>query len=240
MFSLDLTTSKQTELNLNLANLSIISPEGRQVAWTRPEGDTYGISVGAVGSPLEAARTLSRDCGRAISFTPDSRYLICQPESRVKANPKQKYSTALLEVASGEVIPWLQDATESVTVGGFVAGDRAIITTERPGEAATRRNWLARWRPEPIPRSEWIEFKPHLKDWNYSLTTLFIYGFQDSGLMAIRFDVKQGRMSEPFPVRLVSGSPTELRPSDTWFVRGSGIAFARRQTSGSVWLMKLP
>ena len=58
--------------------------------------------------------------------------------------------------------------------------------------------------------------------------------------MAQSFDVKQLRLSEPFPVHIPQGSPVELRPADYWSVRGPGISFEHRENFASVWLMKLP
>ncbi len=99
-------------------------------------------------------------------------------------------------------------------------GQRALTTTQRPGDDATQRHWIAPWRPEPIPRSEWIEFQPPANVWKYGVSTPFIYGFKGSQLVAIRFDAKQRRMSDPFPIRLASGGPAELRPTHTFNIRG--------------------
>ena len=242
LFSIDLATSRQTELNRNLpfTTRAVISMDGRQVAWTRPDGDRYTISIGAVGSPVESARTLCKDCGFPGRFTPDGRYLECSPETRVKNDPKRKYTTALLEVATGKLTPWLEDPAESIFVGGFFMRDWALVDTERPGDKTSRRDWLVPLRPEPVPRSEWIEFHPPAKTWKYGVLTPFIYGREKSQLMAIKFDAKQKRMSDPFPVQLLSGGAAELRPTDNFNIRGPGMVFEHQETSGSVWLVKLP
>jgi len=243
LFSLDLASSRQIALyrNLPLGAFMTILLDGRQVAYSRPDGDGYAISVGAVGAPPEDARALCQGCGRAEVFSPDGRYLLSSREARAKPNPKQNYSIARIEVASGRLVPWLEDPAESVEVRGFLMREWVVIDAQRPGEEnVTQRGWLVPWRPEPVPRSEWIEFQPPGKTWDHSPVAPFIYGLQESRLMATKFDAKQRRMSEPFPVRLAPDSPVEIRPTDNWFVRGPGIVFERRQTSGSVWLMKLP
>jgi hypothetical protein len=64
--------------------------------------------------------------------------------------------------------------------------------------------------------------------------------FRNSRLTALRFDARQRRFSEPSPVRMPAGSPVEIRSTGNRIVRGPGLTFARQQTSGSVWPMKLP
>jgi eukaryotic-like serine/threonine-protein kinase len=240
-YALDLATSQQRQLNrgLDLAVTAAVSSDGLWIAYTRPEGIGYSISVGRVGSPQETARPLCSKCGIApgARFSPDGRYVLFVPDATVTPNSKRKFSVALLELSSGEVRPWLEDPTESIGVYGFFDGDWAVIGTERPGEEESRRLHLAPWRPTPVPRSEWVEFpSPTL---SFSPAAPFIYWFQNSRLMAMRFDSTQRRFSEPFPVHMPLGSAVEIRSTDTWSVRGPGIAFARDQSKGSVWLMKL-
>ena len=123
-----------------------------------------------------------------------------------------------------------------------------MINTFLPGSASTQRNWLAKWRPEPIPRSEWIEYPESAKHSSIQIDGRllkgspigpFIYFFQDSHLMAIRLDPKQRRVSEPFQVRFAGGSAVEIRPDDNWSVRGSGIVVERVQVNGRPWLLHL-
>ena len=125
-------------------------------------------------------------------------------------------------------------------MNGFLVRDWALVSSQRGADSATRREWLVPFRPEPVPRSEWIEFHPPATVWKYGVQTPFIYGFKDGHLMAIHFDAKQRRMSDRFAVRLASVVPAELSAKDNFNVRGPGIAFERELVTGTAWLMKLP
>ena len=162
------------------------------------------------------------------------------PEAPVRPAPQRRLSTSVVELSSGKISPWLSDATESVTNYGFLGGQWPIIRTERPGEQSTVRFYVASWSPIPPPRWEWVEYHQPRANWKYSVATPFIYWFEESRLMGIRFDAKQRRFSAPFLVRTPAAPPVEIRSTDDWSVRGPGITFARQEAKGSVWLMKLP
>jgi predicted Ser/Thr protein kinase len=242
-FMLDLATAQQTEFGrgLDLAAGITVSPDGRQVAYSRPDGDSYSISVGDIGAPPETARPLCSKCGGGLRFSPDGRYLAIIPEARPKADPARTPSTAMAELSSGKITPWLSDGTESVTLWGFLGGEWPIIRSQRSGGQKTERFYVTSWNPtEAPPRPDWVEIHLPNPTWHYSVVAPFVYYFQNSRLIGMRFDPKQRRFSEPFLVHMPSGSPVDLRPTDTWSVRGPGITLVREESKGSVWLMKLP
>jgi hypothetical protein len=165
-------------------------------------------------------------------------YLAISPGPSPRLKPNFKHTISLLEIASGIITPWLEDPADSLQIDGFLGGDWTIIRAGPPGTTSFRY-YLAQWRPTPIPRSEWVEIHPppHTV---YSPTAPFIYGFQNSQFMGMRFDPKKRGVAAQFPVRMPPGSAAEIRQDDTLNVRGPGITFERRQTSASVWLTKLP
>jgi hypothetical protein len=85
-----------------------------------------------------------------------------------------------------------------------------------------------------------VQFAPPAAIWNYSPTAPFVYAFVKSGLVAIRFDPKQRRFGEPFPVRMPAGTDILPHPGELWSLRGPGMTFSRQESKGSVWLMKVP
>ena len=68
----------------------------------------------------------------------------------------------------------------------------------------------------------------------------FLYFFDGSKLLAMRFDPSARRFNPPFEVKFVPGSPVTLKPSDWWAVRGPGLVMEHKETTSSVWLMQLP
>jgi len=236
-FALDLVTLRQRQLNrrIDLMADATVSPDGQRIAYSRPDGD---ISIGEPGLPPETARLVCANCGRAYRFSPDGKYLLINSAPRLGF--QRKVSTSLLELSSGRSTPWLGDENESVQADSFFGGEWVVIRTQIPGEGTTVRYHVAPWRPTSIPRSEWADFPVRSANFRSSLTAPFIYCFQNSRLMVMRFDTQQRKFSEPFAVRIPPGSPAEVQPNTEWSVRGPGITFARRQSRGSVWLMKLP
>jgi hypothetical protein len=66
------------------------------------------------GDPV-TARVLCKNCGYAVQFSADGRFLAYQPEATVKRNLNRKYTVRLLEVASGKDRLWLEPS-QSVTI----------------------------------------------------------------------------------------------------------------------------
>ena len=58
--------------------------------------------------------------------------------------------------------------------------------------------------------------------------------------MTVRFDPKTRALGEPSEVKYLPGSAETVKPDDSWGIRGPGLVFSRRESTGSVWLMKLP
>jgi dipeptidyl aminopeptidase/acylaminoacyl peptidase len=225
-----------------------ISPDGRQVAYSIPEGDSYSIRIGDPGADPAEARVLCKACGMVEAFSPDGRFLFHDPEAKVKDDPKRRLTVRLLEVASGKDTPWLEHPADSVFIGRTLGQDSRWLSLVLfpPGSPWSRRRYLVPWREEPVPQSEWIkiplpEGTGDARPWRISPMGDFFYLFEGSKLMAIRFDPKTAGLGEPHEVRFLPGSAVTLKPDDEWTVRGPGLVFSRQENvSSSVWLMKLP
>jgi len=247
VYAVDLDTGKQTLVTAGSRPMAI-SPDGRQVVYTVPEGDSYSIRVGDAGNGPAEARILCKACGFVIGFSPDGRFLFYDPEFKIKDYPEQRWTVRLLEVASGKDRPWLEHATDSVFVGNTLGQDSGWLTlvASPPGSPWSRRRYLVRWREDPVPQSEWIKIP--LADgtgdrppWRVSPTGNFFYLFEESKLMFVRFNPKTASFGEPHDVKYMPGSAVTLKPDDVWTVRGPRLVFSRQETgSWSVWLMKLP
>ncbi len=252
IYTVDLDNWKQTlvlaSLPFTSTNSLRISPDGRQIAYSIPDGDSYSIRFGDAGASAAEARVLCKACGTVEGFSPDGRFLFYNPEAKVKDNPKTKLTVRLLEVASGKDRPWLEHPTDSVSVGGtFGQGSEWLWLTLSPlGSPGSRRRYLVPWRAEAVPQPEWIKIplpdgNASRPPWRVSPTGNFFYIFEGSKLMTVRFDPKTASFSEPHEVKFVPGSTVALRPDDNWTVRGPGLVFSSQQgASSSVWLMKLP
>jgi hypothetical protein len=247
VYALDLATWKQTFVGEGL-RLSAISPDGRQVAYSVPEGDSYSIRVGDAGAGLAEARVLCKACGQPEGFSPDGRFLFYDPTAGVKENPKKKLTVRLLDVASGKDRPWLEHPTDSVFVGRTFGQDSGWLwlVLSPPELPWSRRRYLFPWRgEEAVPQAEWIriplpEGTASVPPWRVSPTGNFFYLFEGSKLMAVRFDPKTGGFGAPAEVKFVPGSQVTVKPDDDWAVRGPGLVFSRSEGGSSVWLMKLP
>ena len=247
VYALDLATWKQTFVGEGL-RLSAISPDGRQVAYSVPEGDSYSIRVGDAGAGLAEARVLCKACGQPEGFSPDGRFLFYDPTAGVKENPKKKLTVRLLDVASGKDRPWLEHPIDSVFVGRTFGRDSGWLwlVLSPPELPWSRRRYLVPWRgEEAVPQAEWIriplpEGTASVPPWRVSPTGNFFYLFEGSKLMAVRFDPKTGGFGAPQEVKFVPGSEVTLKPDYDWAVRGPGLVFSRSEGGSSVWLMKLP
>jgi len=248
VYAVDLDNWKQTPVIAKLPSTGLaISPDGRQVAYSIPEGDTYSIRVGNAGAGSAEARVLCKACGWVEGFSPDGRFLFRDPERKVKDDPKRKLKVRLLEVASGKDRLWLEHPTDSVHVAMTLGQDPGWLwlVLARPGSPSSRRRYLVRWREEPVPQEEWIkillpEGTGDYWPWRVSPTGDFFYRFEGSKLMAVRFDPKKASFSEPQEVKFMPGSAVTPKPDDYWEVRGPGLVFSREENGSSVWLMKLP
>jgi serine/threonine protein kinase len=247
VYALDLATWKQTFVAEGL-HLSAISPDGRQGAYSVPDGDSYSIRVGDAGASLAEARILCKACGRPEGFSPDGRFLFYNAGARVKDDPKRKLTVRLLEVASGKDRSWLEHPTDSVFVGRTLGRDSGWLwlVLSPPELPWSRRRYLVPWRgEEPVPQAEWIRIPlpdgtASVPPWRVSPAGNIFYLFEGSKLMAVRFDPKTGGFSAPYEVKFVPGSEVTLKPDYDWAVRGPGLVFSRSEGGSSVWLMKLP
>jgi serine/threonine protein kinase/dipeptidyl aminopeptidase/acylaminoacyl peptidase len=246
IFSIDLATASQAVLMPGPFSdwTPVVSHDAKLVAMSRADGDGRSISLSTVGTPLAAARQLCSKCGRAIDFSPDGRYLLYDPSTPANIDPKARRSLGVIEVATGKATPWLDDPTDSITGGGFLASEEWFgITLAGSDESKPLRRFVIPWRVPAPPRSEWVEYSiPATRGTN--LQSLpgapFIHYFDGPKLMAIRFDPAARRFGEPFQVRFPPGHESDLQPGDSWRSRGPGIVFTRLERTGSVWLMKLP
>ena len=243
VYSLDLETGKQNQLTALTSHGTTwtFSRDERQVAYSAPNGNLFSISVGEAGSPVDSARMLCRDCGRASAFSPDGHFLLYDPGRPVHTDPGRKAMIHLLDVSSGKDHAWLEHPTDSVELQGFTgnAGEWAVVSTRalKSGDASVR-TFLIPWSEALVSPSEWIEV-PAMNA-KFSADGNLAYYFKGSELEAMKFDPKTKRFSEPYQVKLAPGSQPLLNPNDPWVVRGPGIAFARQETKMAVWLMKLP
>jgi Tol biopolymer transport system component/tRNA A-37 threonylcarbamoyl transferase component Bud32 len=250
-YAVDLNSGKQTlvasSLPLGLRHLRI-SPDGRQVAYSVAEGDSYSIRVIDAGADSADARVLCKACGSVYGFSPDGRFLFYDPGARVKDDPKRKLTVRLLEVASGKDSLWIEAPTNSVVVTDTVALNSGwlVIGLEFPGSHGPMQGYLVPWKQAPVPQSEWVRIPlpdrtGNAHPWRASPLGDFLYLFEGLKLMAIRFDPQRVSLSEPYEVKFVPGSAMILKPDDDWTVRGPGLVFSRQETgTPSVWLMKLP
>jgi dipeptidyl aminopeptidase/acylaminoacyl peptidase len=241
-----LVSSRQTLLiaMTSAPSTGAISSDGRQVAYSLPEGDSYSIRLRDVGAGPEEARVLCKACGGVHSFSPDGRYVLYSPENQVKYDPKRKRSVRLLDVASGKDRPWLEHPTDSVDVTGtFDNGSRWLwVWLGPPGSRESWREYLVPWREEPVPQSEWVRtpWSDPTAQQNAFPTGNFVYFFEGGKLMAVRFDPQRAFFSAPQEVKFLPGSAVTPKPDDSWTVRGPGLVFSREETTNSVWLTKLP
>jgi hypothetical protein len=220
-----------------------ISPDGRQFAYSIPEGDSYSIRVGDAGAAPTDAHVLCKACGRLLQFSADGRFLFYQPEANPKVQTKRKLTVRLLELTSGKDGPWLEHASDSIHVRGAFGDDSRWVVIELlpPESNGSGPTYVVPWREKAVPPSEWIKV-PLSATYNLvgARTRNFFYFFDGPKLMAIRFDSHTGRFNEPHEIRLLTSSLVMFKSNDDWRVRGPGLAFSRYARRSSVWLMKLP
>jgi hypothetical protein len=223
-----------------------ISPDGRQIAYSAPDGDSYSIRLGNAGTDAAESRVLCKACGKVQRFSPDGRYLLFQPEDMVTPDPNRKLTVRLLDLTAGKDRPWAEHPTDSVSVGGTLGlNSRWLWLALTPvGSPAPGQRYIVPWREEPVPQSEWVRIP--LPDaipnaWRVSPTGNFFYYFEGRKLMVVHFDPERAGFSKPQEVKFVQGSTVAITPADVWTVRGSGLVFSRRAPgTASVWVMKLP
>ena len=236
-FAIELASGQQRQLSdVDPSTIPNIAFDGRQVAYSRADGGTYSISIGEVGAAPSAARPLCERCGRGMGFSRDGKYILVNRGEPTKPRGDYRGAVVLLEVATGKLIPWLEDEQESVTNGGVFGGNWIRVFTTRPGDPKSGRRYLLPWRTTPVPRAEWAEIKlPGTSQINRALP--FAYLQDGDRFTGMRFDGR--RFGEPFPLRFAPGSVT-IGKDDHWWVRGPGIAFVHVEAQRSVWLMKAP
>ena len=238
VYALDLDSLAQTLVTRNDgAPEVIVSRDGRQIAYSVPEGDSYSIRVGDAGADPGTARVVCKSCGLPRRFSPDGRFLLYSPEVQSKPGPStRKLTVRLLELASGGDRPWLEHPTESVLADSF-GEDGAWFDV---GVGRPDNRYIVPWREEPVPVSEWLEAPTRSADWEPAPSRNSFYIVQDRKLMGAQFDSKTRTFGQPFEVKFPPGSAVQWKPDDPWLIRGPGLVFTRQEPHGSVWLMKLP
>ena len=240
-YALDLESGKQALVipDLSFGRIAI-SRDGRQVAYSVPEGNSYSVRIAEVASPPGVARPLCAACGVAARFSRDGRFLFLFPEVPVRPDPKRKHTIRLLDVASGKDRRWLEHPTDSLdgisTFGRDMDWLVLVVTSQ-----AERRIYLAPWREDPVPPSEWIEVKLPVTfaAVNWTQYGNFFFFLQGDKLMEVRFDPKTRALSDPYEVKYAPGSDFRLKPGDSWGLRGPGLVFSHEETNSSIWLLKL-
>ncbi len=248
VYAVDLESAKQTLVTaqLSLGAHLAISTDGRQVAYSIQEGDSYSIRVGDTGSAWTEARVLCKACGLVEAFSPGGRFVFYRPQAKVQDGIQRKSVVRLLDVASGKDRPWLEHPIDSVFVDSTLDRDPGwlIVTLSPPGSPSSQQSYLVRWKEEPVPQSEWIKIPwpggTRTANWRVSQSGNFFYLFEGSKLTAVRFDSQKGSFGEPVEVEYAPGSAVTLDAGDDWTVRGPGLVISREETIMSVWTMKLP
>ena len=238
VYALDLDSLAQTLVTrIDGAPEVIVSRDGRQIAYSVPQGDSYSIRVGDAGADPGTARVVCKSCGLPRRFSPDGRFLLYSPEVQSKPGPStRKLTVRLLELASGGDRPWLEHPTESVLADSF-GEDGAWFDV---GVGRPDNRYIVPWREEPVPVSEWLEAPTRSADWEPAPSRNSFYIVQDRKLMGAQFDSKTRTFGQAFEVKFPPGSAVQWKPDDPWLIRGPGLVFTRQEPHASVWLMKLP
>lgn len=187
----------------------IVSRDGRQIAYSVPEGDSYSIRVGDAGADPGTARVVCKSSGLARRFSPGGRFLLYSPEVQSKPGPsRRKLTVRLLELASGGDRPWLEHPTESVLADSF--GEDGAWFDVRVGRPDNR--YIVPWREEPVPVSEWLEAPTRRADWEPAPPRNSFYIVQDRKLMGAQFDSKTRTFGQPFEVKFPPDRPFSGNP----------------------------
>jgi Tol biopolymer transport system component len=237
LYALDLKSGQQTLLisRLDYGALAAVSRDGRQVAYSVPEGDSYSIRLVETGADPSTARVVCKSCGAPRRFSPDGRFLLYSPEGPLGSS-NRKLTVRLMELASGKDRPWLEHPTESVWAYSFSDdGGWLAISLWPRGSTHPSKHYLVPWREEPVPVAEWVETPVSADRWEYSPSSGFLYSPRNSKMMGVRFDAKTRKFGALFDT-----NAADWKPGDVWQISGSGLVYIRRETRGSVWLMKLP
>jgi eukaryotic-like serine/threonine-protein kinase len=244
-YALDLNSKTPTLVSVGLSQFAnfAVSPDGRRIAYSYPDGDAISISVGETGAGYAQARVLCKGCGRVQWFSPDGRFLFYIPEVKVKPDLKRKVSVHLLDVSTGKDRPWAEDPTRSVSVRETIGNgfEWVWLTLRQPGEQASE-DYLVRWREGPIPLSELTKTKvPQVPGQHRFSPTGDFYYVDGDKFMLRRFNPQTGDFGEAHDLVFLPGSAVALKTSDRFAVRSRGLVFAHSEPGGSsLWLMKLP
>jgi hypothetical protein len=239
LYALDLQSGQQTLLlsRLDYGAFIAVSRDGRQIAYTVPEGDVYSIRVADAGADPSTTRVVCKSCGVPRLFSPDGSFLLYSPEVQPNLG-NRKWTVRLMELASGKDRPWLEHPTESVWAWADSFGDDGAwlaVSLFPPGSTRGSKLYLVPWREKPVPVVEWLEAPVSAQLWESSPLSNFLYFPRNSNMMGMRFDPKTRKFGEPFDTKAA-----DWKPGGMWQIRGPGLVYARHETHGSVWLMKLP
>jgi hypothetical protein len=237
LYSLGLESGQQTLMipGLDSGAFAAVSRDGRQIAYSVPEGDSYTIRLVEAGADPSTARVLCKSCGVPRRFSPDGRFLLYSPERQPRLS-NRKWTVRLMELASGKDRPWVEHPTESIWVNSFGEdGGWLAISLVTPGSAHFSKHYLVPWREEPVPVAEWVEGAVSADQWEFSPSSNFLYFPRNSKMMGVRFDAKTRTFGEPFDTKAA-----EWKPGDIWQITDPGLVYTRQESHASVWLMKLP
>jgi len=206
-----------------------VSPDGRRIAYSVLEGNSFSIRIGDAGAGPASARLLCKDCGLAMGFSADVKFLFYRAEATVHRDKNRKYTVRLLDVASGKSKAWLEHPSDSIlTLSTFgedakwVAFKTRTVGVDGPGA------WnVVPWREEAVPPSEWIDVKLPFDHVVPAPSANFFHFFQDGKMVVVRVDPKTRRTSAPAEVRFLPGSPITLRADDALQLRYPGLFVMR-------------
>jgi Tol biopolymer transport system component len=250
LYAINLATGKQTlAFSLPLASRDFtISPDGRQIAYSMPEGNSFSIRIADVDASTSNTRVLCAGCGVPYQFSPDGHFLLYEPGVRLNDDPARRRTIRLLEVSTGKDKPWIENQSDSIRIAtecGAIS-DSVVLTATTAGTTGPGRGYLVPWKQEAVPRSQWIEMPSADKTgdvarWRASPSGDFFYAFRGPKLMVVSFDRRKRAFSDPREILAPAASQTTPKPGDYIMARAPGLVFSREEASNSgVWLMKLP
>ena len=249
VFALDLETGKRALLARVADRQFVISRDGRRVAEVE-DADRPGIRLREAGADPSAARVVCKACGFLEGFSPDGRFLFVDPAARLNGDPTRKVTVGLVDATTGQGRPWLEHPTDSIRIKEDLFGEDGawvVVEASAPGAGPfkSHRLFIVPWRDRPVPLSEWIEVgkaesRLAIFSLNFSRNGNLVFEVKSPDVSVARFDPKTRTLSAFSPVKFIPGPPLPLKSPDPEVFLRQGLVIGRRESTSSIWLMKLP